>query len=145
MGISHVYVYIYLYMHTDRHMFICEGNTDRPPPPQKKNICIAELIPWVERYIAQEPCPKLGLRELIWVRPAWLAPRAAQERPGVAQDGPRASQERPRAAEERPRAAQERPRAAQERSEGHLGGILARFRTFLEGKIIVFLTFFNTF
>ena len=37
------------------------------------------------------------------------------------------------------------PRAAQDRSEGHLGGILARFGTFLEGKIMVFRWVFQYF
>ena len=97
--------------------------------------------------------------ELIWAPPPWIAPRAAQERPGAIQEAPRgaqerpgaaqdrpgASQERPRAAQEQPRAAQERPRAAQERSKGHLGAILARFGTFLGGKICVFPYVFQHF
>ena len=51
---------------------------------------------------------------------------------------PGAAPERSRAAQERRRAAQERPGAPQERSKGHLGAILARFGTWLEGKIYDF-------
>ena len=40
---------------------------------------------------------------------------------------------------------QERPRAAQERSQGHLGGILARSGTGLEGKIVIFHCAFQYF
>ena len=63
-----------------------------------------------------------------------IEPRAAkssQERPKT---GPRATKSGPRP-----------PRAAQERSEGHLGGILARLGTCLEGKFLVFRYVFQYF
>ena len=66
--------------------------------------------------------------------PSW-APRAIQKSTQVAHAG---------CGEPQP-LGQERPRAAQERSQGHLGGILARSGTCLEGKIMVFPYVFQYF
>ena len=65
-------------------------------------------------------------------------PREARKTPSGSQERPKSDKERAKRGQERPKSGQERPRAAQEPSEAHLGGILARFGTFLESKIMVF-------
>ena len=93
------------------------------------------------------PGPPARAQESPRKRFSWAldALRADKSGLGATQDGPGARQQQPRAAQERPRATQERPRATQERSEGHLGGMLACFGTFLDGKIVVFPYVFQYF